>query len=433
MQPGFDQPMTMPGLPLGLVGDQFAMPPVVTAPRAAINEARDHARQANLDQRLTAVLRGMVRGLACDGADFYVLNDPTNELVLRAHHQEDGREPGDKRRTLMGASADVAALAGNALVLEDDLDVATWAVPVWCGAAICLPVASDETIYGTLWIYCREPRSFTNAEVELVEIVAGRLAVELELNKWRSGASANLATPAAEPTATPIVVKQPASSRIARPMSHPQLDDWELAGLAFTGERVQSFYDWQTLADGRTLVVAGSMNTNEQLTDGLLEAARIALRSHAQHAGEAGELLSAANHTLWLASPGGEGLSMAVAMLAADGTHATVALAGNAGFAMWSGSSSDWTATTCPAMGWCENTNYASRYVELMVRERLVLATTNEVPPVARFNGRLACKLREPSAAELRMLPGKRALRLFADAMRSGGAEPAGMALVRRR
>jgi putative methionine-R-sulfoxide reductase with GAF domain len=433
MQPGFNQPLTMPGLPLGTIGDQFMLSPVVTTPRAALEEVRDHARQTNLDQRLTAVLRGMVRGLACDGADFYVLNDSTNELVLRAHHQEDEREPGAKRRTLMGASADVAALAGNALVLEDDLDVATWAVPVWCGAAICLPVASDETIHGTLWIYCREPRSFTSAEVELVELIAGRLAVELELNQWRGGASTGVAAPIAETVTSPSVVKQPASSRIARPMNHPLVDDWELAGLALESERVQSFYDWQTLADGRTLVVAGSMDMGEVSAFGLLEATRMALRAHAQHTGEAGELLSAANHTLWVASPGGEGLSMAVAILAADGTHATAALAGNAGFAMWSGASSDWTATTCPALGWCENTSYASRHVELMVRERLVLSTTNGITPVTRINSRLASKLQETSASELRMLPGKRALRLFADAMRSGGAEPAGMALVRRR
>lgn len=186
MQPGFDQPLTMPGLPLGYCAEQLMLPPMVTTPQAAIVEAHDLSRGANLDQRLTAVLRGLVRGLACDGADFYLLNDATNELVLRMHHNEDQRESGAERRPLMGASADIAALAGNALVLEDDLDVAMWPVPVWCGAAICLPVSSDETIHGTLWLYCRESRHFTSAEVELVEIVAGRLAVELELDRWRN-------------------------------------------------------------------------------------------------------------------------------------------------------------------------------------------------------------------------------------------------------
>lgn len=439
MQSGINQHAALPGELLGVVVPKVREPQVVTSPSAAAGQAAGVARQEKLDQRLTVVLRGLVSGFACDAADFYTLNAASNELALRSHYHAEEGEPGAARRKLADARADVAAMSGSAIVLEDDVQVAGWPVPVWCGAAICLPVASDETIHGTLWLYSSQPRSFADAEIELAEVVAGRLAVELELNTWRAaGSGCNDPAPSPQPATDEAPSTRPAASptttaRIARPASNPLVDEWELAGWTTDGLAPQAFYDWQTLPDGRTLVVTGSIDCADAMAEGWLQAARIALRAHAGDATDAGELLTNANHTLWLASPGGEGLAVSVAMLDVDGTHASVAMAGAAGFARWRASSCDWSSTSCPPLGWSERAVYSQSRVELMVRERLVL--TSAVTPISeqREASRLSSRLRHNSPDELRAMPGKRALRLFAEAAHSVGKRPAGLALVRRR
>lgn len=418
------------------------VPHVATSPQAAVQQARDTSGEASLNQRLDAVLQGLVAGLECDAADFYTLDAPSKQLLLRSHHQAGDGEPGPARRPLGEARADVAAMAGNAIVLENDVEVANWVVPVWCGAAICLPVSSDETIHGTLWLYSREPRPFTDAQLGLMEIVAGRLAVELELAALRladrepkkpappqqpsTAEAAN--APALQSTST----KLPA--RAMKPSATPMLDEWELAGLVDHAQQHRAFYDWQTLADGRTLVTAGTLVDGIQAIDlGWLQAARVALRAHVHDSHDAGDLLTRANQTLWTASPGGEGLALGAMLLDSDGVHASVALAGAAAALRWRASSYDWTAATCPPLGWNEQTVYVAQRTELKVRERLVLLVSGQPLDSKGPTNKFASHLRKPTSAELRSMPGKRALRHLSEATDAMRMTPASSVLVRRR
>jgi len=417
-------------------------PHIATSPAEAANQAKAAAGQANLNHRLDAVLQGLVAGLECDAADFYTLDPASKALLLRSHHQAGDGEPGPTRRPLAEARADVAALAGSAIVLEDDIEVANWVVPVWCGAAICLPVSSDETIHGTLWLYSREPRPFTDAQLGLMEIVAGRLAVELELaelrladraaksptNQQESKVTAALDSATAEASNT----KLPA--RTVKPSATPMLDEWELAGLVTESANHNAFYDWQTLADGRTMVVAGALVEGIQTSDaGWLQATRVALRAHLHDSHDAGDLLTRANQTLWTASPGGEGLALGAMLLDSDGVHASVALAGAAAALRWRASSHDWTAATCPPLGWNEQTVYVAQRFELKVRERLALLVSSRPLDSKGPTAKFASHLRKPTSAELRAMPGKRALRHLQDAADAMQMTPASSALVRRR
>lgn len=417
-------------------------PHVATSPQAAIQQAQDASGEANLNHRLDAVLQGLVAGLECDAADFYTLDAPSKQLLLRSHHQAGDGEPGPTHRPIDEARADVAAMAGNAIVLEDDIEVANWVVPVWCGAAICLPVSSDETIHGTLWLYSREPRPFTDAQLGLMEIVAGRLAVELELSALRladrtteSTTNPQESKAAADPH--PVAAESSNSklpARAVRPSATPMLDEWELAGLVAEAEQSNAFYDWQTLADGRTLVMAGALVEGIQAIDaGWLQAARVALRAHVHNSHDAGDLLTRANQTLWTASPGGEGLALGAMLLDSNGLHASVALAGAAAALRWRASSYDWTAATCPPLGWNEQTVYVAQRVELKVRERMALLVSGQPLDSKGPTAKLAGHLRKPTSAELRSMPGKRALRHLSEATDAMRMTPASSVLVRRR
>lgn len=440
MDTGYDQ-HTAAGLHLFTPGVAHAQAPnVATSPAAAAGQLNESTSRANLDVRLQSVLNGLVAGFGCDAADLYTLNPASNELLLRSHFQVGEGEPGASSRPLREARADVAAMSGSAIVLEDDIEVAEWPVPVWCGAALCLPVASDETIHGTLWLYSREPRRFTDAELGLAEIVAGRLAVELELTALRladpNAAASSAPSSQCEATSAESTVperKRP-TARLVKPSTTPMLDDWELAGLIAEPARRSAFYDWQTLADGRTMVVAGTVCEGIGPSDsGWLQAARVALRAHLQDSHDAGDLLTRANHTLWTASPGGEGLALGVMLLDSDGVHASVALAGAAAALKWRAASHDWIAATCPPLGWNEQTIYVAQRMQLNVRERLVLLASDGSPqgrgPAASFQKHLCM----PTSVELRSMPGKRALRHLHDAAESMRLTPASSALVRRR
>ena len=81
---------------------------------------------------------------------------------------------------LRGAVADLEALTGHAVVLDDTRLLPHWNVPEDFAAAVCVPVASPGAILGTFWLFCHKVRDFTAAETQLLEILAGRLAAELE-------------------------------------------------------------------------------------------------------------------------------------------------------------------------------------------------------------------------------------------------------------
>lgn len=167
----------------------FHAPPagtIETGPLAApTNPPSARALEAPLfQQRLNTVLRGTVEGLKVEGAEMMLLDDTTAELRSSADY---GDHASRKPQSLRDAQADVAALSGGAVVLEDAEMLAEWNVTRPCRSAVCVPVSSDTTIHGTLWLYDRREREYQDHELQLIEIVAGRLAVEIERRRLLEG------------------------------------------------------------------------------------------------------------------------------------------------------------------------------------------------------------------------------------------------------
>ncbi|MBX9791868.1 MAG: GAF domain-containing protein [Pirellulales bacterium] len=143
-----------------------------------------------LADRLEAILRGGARAAGCTAAGLYLLDEGTSCLKLRASWGLPAERLSDPPRRLATELADLEALLGHAVVLEDIALQASWPVPEPCAAAICLPVAAESTLLGTAWFFAPQPGTFDDRETELLEIVAGRLAVELELAMLRSAVAA---------------------------------------------------------------------------------------------------------------------------------------------------------------------------------------------------------------------------------------------------
>jgi phosphoserine phosphatase RsbU/P len=252
----------------------------------------------HLAARLQSAVKAAAGSVEGQAAALYLLDDSTTELKLRSCWGLPFDRLTAPARRLKGSLADLEALLGHAVVLENTSLMPGWNAPEDFAAAVCVPVSSSTTILGTLWVFCDETRDFTDAQTGLVEIVAGKIASDLErdmlLREGVEGAQLRKQWTAAE-----------RMQKNQLPSVAPLLDGWQIAGWAAQAQGLGgAFYDWFCLPDG---LMACSLG--ECLDGGLpsaLSAAAVkaAIRSHAGYHREAERVLQRLNLTIWTNSAG---------------------------------------------------------------------------------------------------------------------------------
>src|SRR5690606_39200807 len=128
----------------------------------------------------------------------------------------------------------------------------------------------------------------------MAEVVAGRLAAELEIETLRRNLGRVRGEVHSVPSQSGGTIKLPAAT--SRPILRTT-EEWDVAGWQAEPQSHSSFNDWHALGDGRMLVAAGATYPLPDGTQSLIESARIALRSLAPQAYDAGELLTSVNRT----------------------------------------------------------------------------------------------------------------------------------------
>jgi hypothetical protein len=194
-------------------------------------------------------------------------------------------------------------------------------VPRDCGAAVCVPVSTAATPLGTLWVFADEPRDFSDAETNMLEITAGRMAAELEremllgeidrLRSRRSGSGAVARSASAAPP--------PAA-----------LDGWDIAAwrspLAVEG---RAWLDWFAVASDQIALSVGRCDDAAgQATEA---AARAAARAASSWNVTPQVVAERANHALWGADAGDLRASLAYVKLDTHHGLAWLAMAGDVG------------------------------------------------------------------------------------------------------
>jgi phosphoserine phosphatase RsbU/P len=274
-------------------------------------------------ERLEAVLRGGGEAVGCQAAGLYLLDPATSELKLRSSWGLPRNRLTEPARPLRGALADLEALLGHAVVMTDNQLHDHWKVPERDFAScVCVPVSSPTMPLGTLWVFCREPRDFTEVQTNLLEVVAGRLAADLErqvlVDEVLSSRGQSGQIVAAEQS------QQDQLPRIA-----PMIEGWEIAAKALhAGPIGGTFYDWFSLADGALCVLAG--DSLERGVGGALTAS--ALRAAARALGPERKptslLLEKANTILWTGSAGNQSAGLFQAVIDPAGDAISFATAG---------------------------------------------------------------------------------------------------------
>lgn len=261
--------------------------PVAPHPRA----------ERHLAERLEAVLQSAAQAVGCKAAGIYLLDAGTSELKVRAQWNLPAARYLDPPRPLRGAMADLEALAGHAVALEDATLFDHWNLPEPnFEAAICVPIASPMELLGTLWVYADEKRAFTDQEVNLVEICAGRVAADLEREI--------LMTETHDTARLKRHWDDAAERRKTRvPQVAPLVDGWEIAGWSSPAEEaLGEFHDWLVTRDGALAAAVGRVEDSHFAAALSIESLRSAWRAHAHHEPDMGRLLGFVNDDLWSGS-----------------------------------------------------------------------------------------------------------------------------------
>ncbi|MCL4201559.1 MAG: SpoIIE family protein phosphatase [Pirellulaceae bacterium] len=279
--------------------------------------------QLHLAARLEAVLKAGARSVGCQASAAYLLDETSRHLKLRACWGLPKSRFLDPPRPLRGAAADLEALVGHAVVLEDTALLADWNVPEEFRSAACVPISTPTTPLGTLWVYCDHPREFTTEESSLLEIVSGRIAADLEREM--------LLQQTLDVRSIQRQLRYASQWQDNRlPRIKPMLNGWQIAGRTTQGDHLGGdFHDWFVLPDGALAVVVG--DAQGKLVEAGLTAAALhtAVKAHANYRHSAQQLVERVNETLWAASAGDQFASLFYALLQPDTGRLECAAAGH--------------------------------------------------------------------------------------------------------
>jgi len=265
--------------------------------------------EAHLAERLESTLRCGGEAIDCDAAALYLLDDETRVLKLRAAWNLPSERFLEEPRPLRGSVAELEALVGNAVVIENTELLPHWGVPEEFAAAVCVPVSTPSTLLGVLWYFAMESRPFPVDQTNLIEIVAGRLSAELERE---------------------ILISQGVKRReIDRELDHaahwqfcrqpqvkPELEGYEVAGWTAQRDEIGGcFHHWSVLPDGNLAIAVADAEGGALESALVATTVQAAINSHASYRHSAADLVNRVNDTLLESSIGSQFASMVYGQL----------------------------------------------------------------------------------------------------------------------
>ncbi len=300
---------------------------------------------ALLAARLEAVLRSGAEAIGGHAAALYMLDVDTTVLKLRSSWALGAERLVEPARALRGAMADLEALLGHAVVLQNPSMMRYWRAPEPFCSAVCVPVSTSTTPLGTLWVYSREERDFSDHQTGLVEIIAGRIASELQCEMLLSDRAENAWIRRQVAAAARLQDEQ-------LPRVVPLMEGWDLAGWTRRAHPIGGdFYDWFVAADERLIIAAGAFDDPGLDTALAAAALRGALRAHAHYEHDLAVLLERAGRTLWSSCTGEHPASLFVAATSGGSGRLRYALAGRFGALVLRGEKWELLSAPTPLLG----------------------------------------------------------------------------------
>lgn len=382
---------------------------------------------AHLAQRLEAVLRGGAEAIGCDAAALYVLDAATTELKLRACWGLSAERLLAPPRSLAEALADLEALAGHAIAIEQPASAPAWRMPETYDAALCLPVSTPTVPLGTLWLFSRQARPFTDRDQSVAEIVAGRLAADLERHAMLLDGAGDVRWRRQLEAAGHVLHSQ-------LPQIAPLSDSWDIAGLSDQGGPVGGvFHDWFPHRDGCLSLSLGECQGSSLAAALQAAALRGLLRGYAAHVPDAPSLVTRLNEELWHMTAGDHTASLFHGVLAEGAEVLTFVAAGMVRLYLFA--EAQWQPLTAcsPALGIDPSASFSVRQQPLHPGNILLAATAATFADASHDARPLTAARLEETLADYIDAPARLLAEVLRNQWSGADAAPRALLVIKRR
>ncbi len=191
-----------------------------------------------LASRLAESLHRAAELTGSDAAAIYLLDESTSELKMRSCWGLPTNALTKPPRQLRGSLADLEALMGNAVLLENTALATEWACPEDFAAALCIPIGSPTMPHGTLWLWSEHVRDFSAADIDAGKAAADKVLVDIERSVLADEVLRRRSLNRQVESASLIQ-----SSRL--PDAQPLHLDYEIGGWTFQGQALGgNFHTW---------------------------------------------------------------------------------------------------------------------------------------------------------------------------------------------
>lgn len=209
-----------------------------------------------LTDRLRESLKRAVEQTGSDAAALYLLDDTTSQLKMRCCEGLPTAALSEEPRELRGSMADLEALMGNAVLVEDTRLAKDWNCPQDFAAAMCLPIGTPTMPQGTIWLWSNHLRDFESHDVEVAKSAADKILVDIERSVLAEEVLKNRQVDRELDSASLIQ-----SARL--PSNQPLHPDYEIAGWTFQGQSLGgNFHNWAMNRRGQVCATVGSALTS---------------------------------------------------------------------------------------------------------------------------------------------------------------------------
>ncbi len=337
----------------------------------AAKSALSICRQKEEDRQLAFVLQDILHrtsdALGCVAASMYLLDDKTSVLKMRSCWGLPTERLMDPARQLGSSAADLEAMLGRAVAMEDEEAMRKWNAPEDFPSGLCVPIKSQSNILGSVWFFSRNARRFSKRQMQMAELIAGRLAAELERDAL-AGICCDQEPLKKEIEAAALIQKN------QLPISAPWFERWDLAGKVKHRRSLGgNFYDWFTMPDGQ--IVCALADCYDQGTTAALTASMVksSLRSHAQYNSAVKSLMEQVDRTIWSSSAADQSVNLFCAALDSKSDCFNFSTAGRIKVYRVNETSVKLLSQETPLLGQTPETEFATGSVELDKNECLVV------------------------------------------------------------
>jgi sigma-B regulation protein RsbU (phosphoserine phosphatase) len=248
--------------------------------------------QDDLAFGLTQLLKAAAHLTGSWSAAFFLLDPQTERLKLRAVFRLSREDVPQPQRELRTGTDDLRALADQPVILTAGSSGGHPLFPPAMRAAMCAGVQSETVPFGTLWVYDRRNKQYTQRDMHVLQSIAAQVAAMLERSALLRGSEmddrVNRDLKAASET-------QPDS--ILRDLPHDPR--FELAARCTSCyELGGDLCEVVPLTPDRVLIAVGDASGNSIPAAMIMSAVRGAIRAHGGEGTEVVEMVSRLNRAL---------------------------------------------------------------------------------------------------------------------------------------